>query len=143
MNLIFRTIVSSSQLDVRQHALNCVQDLITINCLNAVATWKVGGVDILMKTLNSAIHVDGDVNDLCRVLGLGELSQASLETFANIKYDMTVIDPDSPSLFSARSPIAQTVDLNPIYRYLVAITRLLEYMAVILSENNCYILKVS
>ena len=143
MNLIFRTIISSSQLDVRQHALNCIQDLITINCLNAIAAWKIGGVGILMKLLTSAVHVDGDINDLCQVLGLKELSQASLETFTNIKYDKTVIDPDSPSLFSAKSPVAQTVDLNPVYRYLVAVTRLLEYMAVILSENNSYILKVS
>lgn len=135
--------VFSSQLDIRQHALNCIQDLITINCLNAVAAWKVGGVDLLMKMLNSAIHVNGDINDLCRVLELGELSQASLETFSDIRYDKTVIDPNSPSLFSAGSPVAQTVELNPVYRYLVAVTRLLEYMATILSENNSYILKVS
>src|SRR2546430_5330367 len=101
LNLIFRTSVSSSQLDVRQHALNCIQDLITINCLNAVAAWKVGGVDILMKLLNSAVHADGDINDLCQVLELEELSKASLETFTDIRYDKTVIDPNSPSLFSA------------------------------------------
>ena len=120
-----------------------ITDLITINCLNAIAAWKIGGVGILMKLLTSAVHVDGDINDLCQVLGLKELSQASLETFTDIRYDMTVIDPDSPSLFSAGSPVAQTIDLNPVYRYLVAVTRLLEYIAVILSENNSYILKVS
>ncbi len=128
---------------MRQHALNCIQDLITINCLNVVAAWKVDGVDTLITMLSSAINVDGDINDLCRVLELKELSQASLETFADIRYDETFIDPNSPSLFSTRSPVAQAVDLNPVFRYLVAITRLLEYMAVILSENNSYILKVS
>ncbi|CAI2168975.1 19330_t:CDS:10 [Funneliformis geosporum] len=140
-NLIFNTIVSSSQLDVRQHALNCIQDLITINCLNVVAAWKVGGVDTLMMMLNSAIRVNENINDLFRVLKLEELSQASLETFDDIKYDITTVDPNSPSLFSARSPIARAVDLNPVFRYLVAVTRSLEYMAVILSENNSYILK--
>ncbi|CAG8450051.1 14010_t:CDS:10 [Funneliformis caledonium] len=141
LNLIFRTIVSSSQLDVRQYALNCIQDLITINCLNVVAAWKVGGVDTLIMMLNSAIRVNESINDLFRVLKLKELSQASLETFADIRYDITAVDPNSPSLFSAKSPVAQAVDLNPIFRYLVAVTRSLEYMAVILSENNSYILK--
>ncbi|CAB4395559.1 unnamed protein product [Rhizophagus irregularis] len=141
LNLVFRTMVFSSHLDIRQHALNCIQDLITTNCLNAVAAWKVGGVDLLMKMLNSAIHVNGDINDLCRVLELGELSQASCETFPDIRYDKTAMDPNSPSLFSAGSPVAQTVDSHPVYRYLVAVTRLLEYMATILSENNSYILK--
>jgi hypothetical protein len=60
--------------------------------------------------LDFAIHVNGDINDSLSSIGIGRL-------------------------FFAGSPVAQAVDLDPVYRYLVAVTRLLKYMATILSEN--------
>nr|CAG8475672.1 4933_t:CDS:10 [Entrophospora candida] len=125
--LIFRAAASSSQLDVRQSAIKCIQDLISLNCLNAFVGWKIGGVDILINVLDSALQTSGNIDEVSQALKLGEILLKSSSP--------------PPSLFSTISPIAKAVDSNPIYRYIVSLTRLLEYMAVMLSENNLLVLK--
>ncbi|CAG8465264.1 5713_t:CDS:2 [Paraglomus occultum] len=143
LNLLFRIAVTSSQLDIRQHALNCIQDILSVNCLNAVVAWQMGGVDLLLRTLNDVLIVDGDAKQITAVLKLDEQSLSNMNAFAGLKYLTIAMDSNSssPSLFAVNSPIAQVIESNHVYRYILAVTRLLEYVAVMLIENNTYILQ--
>jgi len=53
---LFRTLTESTRLDVRKYALNCIQDLVTLNGLNAVAAWKCGGIDCLVSVIRTALR---------------------------------------------------------------------------------------
>ncbi|CAJ0763127.1 8442_t:CDS:10 [Entrophospora sp. SA101] len=82
--LIFRAAASSSQLDVRQSAIKCIQDLISLNCLNAFVGWKIGGVDILINVLDSALQTSGNIDEVSQALKLGEiLLKSNNKTFSD------------------------------------------------------------
>ncbi|KAF8947444.1 hypothetical protein BGZ47_009182 [Haplosporangium gracile] len=142
-HFLFRLMLESKQLDVRQQALYSIQDLISLNALNAVAAWRCGEIDGVIGLLREALDVwpaSGTLREaqweLGRRLGLDTLHvNAKSVVFTGLTYfDNFVVSEDTAVL-------AETIeDGSPVYQYAIAITRLLEYMSVMLIQDNAYIL---
>ncbi|KAK9728054.1 hypothetical protein K7432_001370 [Basidiobolus ranarum] len=127
--LMFRAAVSSSRIEVRNQAISCIQDIISLNPLNAAAAWKIGGVDILVKLLSSACLSACSRDDVAKALSLEQEVSQTDQTYKLRLY--LAVDPTLREM---------TVEEDPLYRYLNSIMRLLEYMSVMLSDHCDYIL---
>lgn len=145
-HFLFRLMLESKQLDIRQQALYSIQDLISLNALNAVAAWRCGEIDGVIGLLREALGVrptSGTLREaqweLGRRLGLDtQNANAKSVVFTGLTYfDGFVVSEDTAVL-------AETIeDGSPVYQYVIAVTRLLEYMSVMLIQDNAYIFYVS
>ncbi|KAG0330362.1 hypothetical protein BGZ99_004732 [Dissophora globulifera] len=142
-HFLFRLLLESKQLDVRQHALYAIQDLITLNPLNAVAAWRCGQIDMVIGQLRKYLcfrPTSGTLRDtqweLAREMGLDpESPNVRNAVFGNVSYfDNFVISEDTAALAD------MIEEGSPVYQYAIGLTRLLEYMAVMLIQDNVYIL---
>lgn len=141
---LFRLLLESRQLDIRQHALYAIQDLISLNALNAVAAWRTGQVDLLIGKLRECLTVrprDGTLLDAQWDLGnrlrLDPLNARQVQ-FGNLSYFGDFIVSEDTAV------LADMVEhSSPVYQYVLGLTRLLEYIAVMLVQDNAYILYVS
>ncbi|KAF9364321.1 hypothetical protein BGX34_001907 [Mortierella sp. NVP85] len=132
-----------AELDIRQHALYTIQDLVFLNPLNTVAAWRCGEVDMVIGKLREYLcfrPTCGTLRDAQWELGRQmQLDVASPNTrhvvFSELTYfDKFIVSEDTAAL-------AELIeDGSPIYQYVIALTRLLEYMAVMLIQDNDYIL---
>ncbi|KAG0068581.1 hypothetical protein BGZ89_004465 [Linnemannia elongata] len=142
-HFLFRLMLESKQLDIRQQALYSIQDLISLNALNAVAAWRCGEIDGMIGLLREALGVrptSGTLREaqweLGHRLGLDtQHANAKSVVFTGLTYfDSFVVSEDTAVL-------AETIeDGSPVYQYVIAVTRLLEYMSVMLIQDNAYIL---
>ncbi|KAG0376504.1 hypothetical protein BGX24_007644 [Mortierella sp. AD032] len=142
-HFLFRLMLESKQLDIRQQALYSIRDLISLNALNAVAAWRCGEIDGIIGLLREALDVrptNGTLREaqweLGRRLGLDTLNAHNKNVvFSGLTYfDTFVISEDTAVL-------AEIIeDGSPVYQYVIAVTRLLEYMSVMLIQDNAYIL---
>ncbi|KAG0040889.1 hypothetical protein BGZ82_006762 [Podila clonocystis] len=142
-HFLFRLLLESKQLDVRQQALYAIQDLISLNSLNAVAAWRCGQVDTIIGLLRKALsHHSTSTSlyeaqwDLAKELGFDANSiTARSVVFSRIQYfDHFVVSEDTGA-------VADMVENgSPVYQYVVALTRLLEYISVMLVQDNAIIL---
>lgn len=145
-HFLFRLLLESKQLDVRQQALYAIQDLISLNSLNAVATWRCGQVDAIIGLLRKALsYHSSSISlyeaqwDLANELGFDANSAtARAVVFPRIQYfDHFIVSEDTGA-------VAEMVENgSPVYQYIVALTRLLEYISVMLVQDNAIILYVS
>jgi hypothetical protein len=145
-HFLFRLMLESKQLDIRQQALYSIQDLISLNALNAVAAWRCGEIDGVIGLLREALAVrpiSGTLREaqweLAGRLGMDtQQENAKGVTFIGLTYfDNFVVSEDTAVL-------AETIeDGSPVYQYAIAVTRLLEYISVMLIQDNAYILYVS
>jgi len=145
-HFLFRLLLESKELDIRQHALYTIQDLVFLNPLNTVAAWRCGEVDMVIGKLREYLCFKpacGTLRDAQWELGRQmQLDVGSPNTrhvvFSELTYfDKFIVSEDTAAL-------AELIeDGSPIYQYVVALTRLLEYMAVMLIQDNDYILYVS
>ncbi|RUS16376.1 hypothetical protein BC938DRAFT_476600 [Jimgerdemannia flammicorona] len=141
LEIVGRMAVSSTRLDVRKHAINCLQDLVTLNPLNAVAVYHFGIVDLLLKTLSAAVQSPGNQQAVARALGVA--FSPSLVPDDGFYAPPTT---DCRARFAETLPAAENdsiINASPVYLYLASVARLLDYVAVILSEHNVYVLLVS
>jgi len=143
---LFRLLLESRQLDVRQNALYAIQDLISLNALNAVAAWRSGQVDLLIGTLRECLSMrsnEGTLLDaqweLGRQLGLElQSSNARQVHFTNLTYFGDFVVSEDTAV------LADMIEhSSPVYQYVLGLTRLLEYIAVMLVQDNAYVLYVS
>lgn len=145
-HFLFRLMLESRQLDIRQQALYSIQDLISLNALNAVAAWRCGEIDGVIGLLRVALDVRPTSRtlreaqwELAARLGMDtQHANARGVVFTGLTYfDNFVVSEDTAVL-------AETIeDGSPVYQYAIAVTRLLEYMSVMLIQDNAYILYVS
>ncbi|KAF9094662.1 hypothetical protein BGX23_001775 [Mortierella sp. AD031] len=142
-HFLFRLLLESKQLDIRQQALYSIQDLISLNALNAVAAWRCGEIDAVIGLLREALSVRPTSNtlrdaqwELGYQLGLDtQHANVKCVTFTGLTYfDNFVVSEDTAALAEAIE------NGSPVYQYAIAITRLLEYMSVMLIQDNAYIL---
>lgn len=145
-HFLFRLLLESKQLDVRQQALYAIQDLISLNSLNAVAAWRCGQVDAIIGLLRRALsHHSTSTSlyeaqwNLATELGFDANSTTARSVvFSRIQYfDHFIVSEDTGA-------VADMVENeSPVYQYVVALTRLLEYISVMLLQDNAIILYVS
>lgn len=57
-DLLFRIACHSCHFILRKLAIHCIQDLISLNPINAVAAWKFGGIDRLIQFLRRACETN-------------------------------------------------------------------------------------
>ncbi|KAF9194463.1 hypothetical protein BGZ51_009543 [Haplosporangium sp. Z 767] len=142
-HFLFRLLLESKQLDVRQQALYAIQDLISLSGLNAVAAWRCGEIDMIITQLRESLRFRADKGILYdaqwgvgRQIGLDPLS-ANIHNvvFTGLGYfDDFLISEDTAVL-------AELIEHgSPVYQYVIGLTRLLEYMAVMMTHDNTYIL---
>ncbi|KAF9355343.1 hypothetical protein BGX26_006686 [Mortierella sp. AD094] len=142
-NFLFRLLLESKQLDVRQQALYAIQDLISLNPLNAVAAWRCGELDMVIGQLREYLCVrptDSTLREaqweLSRHMGLDPQSPNMRSVvFENLTYfDNFVVSEDTAAL-------QEMIEIgSPVYQYVIGLTRLLEYISVILIQDNVYVL---
>ncbi|KAI9239328.1 MAG: hypothetical protein BYD32DRAFT_434967 [Podila humilis] len=142
-HFLFRLLLESKQLDVRQQALYAIQDLISLNSLNAVAAWRCGQVDAIIGVLRKALsHHSSSASlyeaqwDMAIELGFDANSAtARAVVFPRIQYfDHFIVSEDTGA-------VAEMVENgSPVYQYVVALTRLLDYISVMLVQDNAVIL---
>ncbi|KAF9915854.1 hypothetical protein BX616_005183 [Lobosporangium transversale] len=142
-HFLFRLLLESKELDVRQHALYAIRDLISLNPLNAVAAWRCGEIDMVIGQLREYLRfrpTQGTLREaqweLGRRMGLDPHSINIRNVhFGGVTYfDNFVISEDTAVL-------AEMIeDGSPVYQYVVGLTRLLEYMSVMLIHDNVYVL---
>lgn len=114
------------------------QDLVTLNPLNAVAQYQLGVVDALLRALSAAVQSPGNRGAVARTLGVSFLG------FEQPHHAPPLTE--YRSRFADTAPAAEDdaiIDASPVYGYIASVARLLDYVAVILSEHNVYILLVS
>ncbi|KAG0349406.1 hypothetical protein BG004_006435 [Podila humilis] len=142
-NFLFRLLLESKHLDVRQQALFAIQDLISLNSLNAVAAWRCGNVDSVIGLLRIALSHHSTHASLRQAqwplgsdLGFTTESPTTRTVeFPRMQYfDHFIVSEDT----GAVADIVETG--SPVYQYITALTRLLEYIAVILVQDNAVIL---
>ncbi|KAG0046828.1 hypothetical protein BGZ83_008006 [Gryganskiella cystojenkinii] len=141
-HFLFRLLLESKQLDIRQHALYAIQDLVSLNALNAVAAWRSGQVDLVIGKLRDCLTVRPRVGslfdaqwELGRQLGLDLQANTHHVHFANMTYFGDFVVSEDTAV------LADMVEhSSPVYQYVVGLTRLLEYIAVMLVQDNAYIL---
>ncbi|KAF9574448.1 hypothetical protein EC968_006432 [Mortierella alpina] len=142
-HFLFRLLLESKQLDVRQQALYAIQDLISLNGLNAVAAWRCGEIDMVIGVLRSCLEFRCDSKSLqdtqwamARHIGLDPLSaDARNVVFTGQTYFDDFVESEDTAV------LAEMIEHgSPVYQYVVGLTRLLEYMAVMLIQDNVYIL---
>ncbi|KAF9428838.1 hypothetical protein BGZ94_000845 [Podila epigama] len=136
-------LLESKQLDVRQQALYAIQDLIALNSLNAVAAWRCGEVDAIIALLRQALahrSCSSTLHEAQWELGAALGFNASSSTaqsvvFPKILYfDHFIVSEDTGA-------VAEMVENgSPVYQYVIALTRLLEYISVLLIQDNAFIL---
>ncbi|ORY01541.1 hypothetical protein K493DRAFT_334919 [Basidiobolus meristosporus CBS 931.73] len=127
--LMFRAAVSSARIEVRKHAVACIQDLISLNPLNAAVAWKIGGVDILMGLLSSAASSGSSRDDIVQALSLQQ--EVGLPEESSQVRPYLAVDPKLRET---------TVEEDPLYQYLNTVIKLLEYISVMLSDHCDYVL---
>ncbi|KAF9960393.1 hypothetical protein BGZ65_012350, partial [Modicella reniformis] len=142
-HFLFRLLLESKELDIRQHALYTIQDLVSLNPLNAVAAWRCGEVDMVIGRLREYMcfrPTCGTFRDAQWVLGHQmRLDVESPNTrhvvFGGLTYfDDFIVSEDTAVL-------AEMIEQDsPIYQYAIGLTRLLEYIAVMLIQDNDHIL---
>ncbi|KAF9999742.1 hypothetical protein BGZ79_006666 [Entomortierella chlamydospora] len=142
-HFLFRLLLESKQLDVRQQALYAIQDLISLNPLNAVAAWRCGELDMVIGQLREYLCVrptGGTLHEaqweLSRHMGLDPQSpNVRGVTFENLSYfDNFVVSEDTAAL-------QEMIEAgSPVYQYVIGLTRLLEYISVMLIQDNVYVL---
>ncbi|KAF9972621.1 hypothetical protein BGZ73_004227 [Actinomortierella ambigua] len=139
----FRLLLEAKQLDVRLMTVRSIQDFATYNGINAVAAWRCGGIDRIVSLLRdvSKCHAsDTTIHDLqweiAKRIGL-DISSGSdeLAELRDISYfDGFLVSEDT-------APLADMInDGSPVYKYLICLTRLLEYLSVLLVADIAYIL---
>ncbi|KAF9958547.1 hypothetical protein BGZ72_000216 [Mortierella alpina] len=142
-HFLFRLLLESKQLDVRQQALYAIQDLISLNGLNAVAAWRCGEIDMVIGVLRSCLEFRCDNKSLqdaqwemARHVGLDPLSADVRNViFAGQTYFDDFVESEDTAI------LAEMIEHgSPMYQYVLGLTRLLEYMAVMLIQDNVYIL---
>ncbi|KAF9964878.1 hypothetical protein BGZ70_005793 [Mortierella alpina] len=142
-HFLFRLLLESKQLDVRQQALYAVQDLISLNGLNAVAAWRCGEIDMVIGVLRGCLEFRCDSKSLqdtqwemARHIGLDPLSaDVRNVVFTGQTYFDDFVESEDTAV------LAEMIERgSPVYQYVVGLTRLLEYMAVMLTQDNVYIL---
>ncbi|KAF9292304.1 hypothetical protein BGZ68_008269 [Mortierella alpina] len=142
-HFLFRLLLESKQLDVRQQALYAIQDLISLNGLNAVAAWRCGEIDMVIGVLRSCLEFRCDSKSLqdsqwemARHIGLDPLSPDVRNViFTGQTYFDDFVESEDTAV------LAEMIEYgSPVYQYVVGLTRLLEYMAVMLIQDNVYIL---
>ncbi|KAF9934047.1 hypothetical protein FBU30_003557 [Linnemannia zychae] len=133
----------SKHLDIRQQALYSIQDLISLNALNAVAAWRCGEIDAIIGQLRVALDVRPTNMtlreaqwDLGSRLGMdAQRTNAKNVVFSGLTYFNNFIVSEETAV------LAEIIeDGSPVYQYVIAMTRLLEYMSVMLIQDNAYIL---
>ncbi|KAI7817939.1 hypothetical protein BC939DRAFT_312290 [Gamsiella multidivaricata] len=142
-HFLFRLLLESKQLDVRQYAMYAIQDLVSLNPLNAVAAWRCGEIDNIIGRLREYLSyrpTSGTLRDaqwtLGRQMGLDPNSpNVRSVVFCGLTYfDSFVVSEDTAVL-------AEMIeDGSPVYQYTIGLTRLLEYISVMLIHDNVYIL---
>ncbi|KAF9979594.1 hypothetical protein BGZ75_009462 [Mortierella antarctica] len=142
-HFLFRLLLESKQLDVRQQALYAIQDLISLNGLNAVAAWRCGEIDMVIGVLRSCLEFRCDSRSLkdtqwemARHIGLDPLSaDVRNVAFTGQTYFDDFVESEDTAV------LAEMIEHDsPVYQYVVGLTRLLEYMAVMLIQDNVCIL---
>ncbi|CAO3569266.1 unnamed protein product [Mortierella alpina] len=142
-HFLFRLLLESKQLDVRQQALYAIQDLISLNGLNAVAAWRCGEIDMVIGVLRGCLEFRCDSKSLqdtqwemARHIGLDPLSaDVRNVVFTGQTYFDDFVESEDTAV------LAEMIERgSPVYQYVVGLTRLLEYMAVMLTQDNVYIL---
>ncbi|KAF9110343.1 hypothetical protein BGX27_006475 [Mortierella sp. AM989] len=142
-HFLFRLLLESKQLDVRQHALYTVQDLISLNPLNAVAAWRCGELDMIIGQLRKYLCVRPANStlreaqwELAHHMGLDPQSPNVRNiVFDGLTYfDNFVVSEDTAALGE------MIENGSPVYQYVIGLTRLLEYISVMLIQNNVYVL---
>ncbi|KAF9204679.1 hypothetical protein BGZ49_005001 [Haplosporangium sp. Z 27] len=142
-HFLFRLLLESKELDIRQQALYAIRDLISLNPLNAVAAWRCGEVDMMIGKLREYLcirPITGSLREaqweLSQYMGLDpQSSNIRGVVFEKLTYfDGFVVSEDTAAL-------ADMIENgSPVYQYVIGLTRLLEYIAVMLNQDNVYIL---
>ncbi|KAI1320523.1 hypothetical protein EDD11_000485 [Mortierella claussenii] len=142
-HFLFRLLLESKQLDVRQHAMYVIQDLISLNPLNAVAAWRCGEIDMLIGRLRGYMSVkpiSGTLREAQWELGshMGlviESPNVRNVVFSGVTYFDNFVESEDTAV------LADMIENGcPVYQYAIGLTRLLEYLSVMLIHDNAYVL---